>query len=993
MAGDDSRAGGTEASDQALLDTVLTPDVAAEESDADLYATPATVDGVDSLLAQVAATPTSGVPSGALARGEIVDRYVILDHLGAGGMGTVYKAYDPNLDRRVALKFLVDTRSRAGTRERLLREAQALAQLSHPNVVAVHDVGTVDDQVFVAMEFVEGTPLDAWIADDRDWRDILSVFTECGRGLAAAHVRGIVHRDFKPQNVMVGADGRARVLDFGLAHAEDSDPELGRSELERGGHELRDQLTMTGTLMGTPAYMAPEQFAGGRTDGRTDQFAFAVALYRSLYGRMPFDGATFEQLSRAVRHAEVREPPPGHGVPKHIFKVLLRALSKQPGDRFFDMTELLDALNFDPRTTRRRLLAGAGVVSLAGVAVLGLMRGGAAPDKLCKAAPDKLIGVWDDSIRDGIAATFSRLRPRTATTTFRLLSAKLSTYASAWVKMRTQACVASRVRGDESPVLMDRRMTCLDRRLGRMRALTRLLRTTADGSVVDRAVVAAADLPSLDRCADSRALLAAIPPPEDERTRNAVAGLRRRLDDVQALSNTGQYVKALPLASAIADEARTTGYAPFIASALHAHAQLLITAHRAELAETTQRAAIAAAGTARDHRRVAQGWVRMIGILGHQRSKHDAGLALEPVATTAIAQTGGDPSLVAELSDRVAIVLQARGDLDAALARSRAALDQYVRALGAGHRRVATMHFRISRVLRMQGKFSDATRHLRQSLRIRKTLLGDRHPRVADSYNGIGIVMNAQGDRKGAREHFSRALAIWRETHGERHLKIATALNNLGLVDWGAHSYASAVNHFTRSETIWSDAVGADHPNVGIPIANRASVLAKLGRFAEARKHFLRAKAHYSRVHDARHPKVGSVLFKLGYLALDERNYEEAVKQCVAALGLLTPKRGSRHPFVVYSRLCLGEGQLGRGKPTAAIQPFERGLAALEANKANPEEICEARFGLARALWAANRDRKRALALATKAEKAARAKRKGGDLHKKITAWLAKRQP
>ncbi|MCA9709545.1 MAG: serine/threonine protein kinase, partial [Myxococcales bacterium] len=252
-----------------------------------------------------------------LVRGAQVGRYLVIDPLGAGGMGEVFSAYDPQLDRRIALK-LVRPSSREDarhTRERLLREAQALAKLSHPNVVAVYDAGTHGSRVFIAMEYVEGRTMRDWIAQTakelepgQRWREALALMVQAGRGLAAAHAQGLVHRDFKPANVMVSDDGRVRVLDFGLARrfGELSLDESGPIDLEPRRESLDGtsgsrsslslQLTQTGMVMGTPSYMAPEQFYGGSIDERTDQFSFCVVLYRALFGERPFAGKTFEEL-------------------------------------------------------------------------------------------------------------------------------------------------------------------------------------------------------------------------------------------------------------------------------------------------------------------------------------------------------------------------------------------------------------------------------------------------------------------------------------------------------------------------------------------------------------------------------------------------------------------------------------------------------------------------------------------------------------------------
>jgi len=299
-----------------------------------------------------------GSPDGSpLAAGTRLGRYVIGETLGTGGMGVVYAAHDPDLDRDLAVKVMRPELSRLDpdAARRIVREAQAMAKISHPNVVAVFDVGTVVDQVFVAMERIHGTSLRSWLAaTQRSAGEIVDTFVAAGRGLIAAHDAGIVHRDFKPDNVLVGRDGRPRVTDFGLAfeHA------VGDAEGERSMQPIA----------GTPAYMAPEQHAGGHVDARTDQFSFAVALFEALYGKRPFAGRTPGELASAVRAGRIEAGFPGRHVPASLRAILSRALSVRPGDRYATMAELLRALGRDRGRLPRRI-ASAAVVAFAVVAV------------------------------------------------------------------------------------------------------------------------------------------------------------------------------------------------------------------------------------------------------------------------------------------------------------------------------------------------------------------------------------------------------------------------------------------------------------------------------------------------------------------------------------------------------------------------------------------------------------------------------------------------
>jgi tetratricopeptide (TPR) repeat protein/predicted Ser/Thr protein kinase len=323
-----------------------------------------------SVLARVAATgsgpvadtasPTlpleSSASETALLPGTRFGRYVVLSWLGAGGMGVVYAAYDPELNRKVALKVLGNDCERPADRrpvhDVLLREAQAMAQLAHPNVVAVFDVGSVDDRVFIAMELVEGLTLAKWLATERRQRSaIIAVFLAAGAGLAAAHAAGLIHRDFKPDNVLIGNDGRVRVTDFGLARAAPQPFEAAHRGAAAPGRGAG--TTQTG-LAGTLAYMAPEQFLGRSVDARADQFSFAVACYEALYGERLFSPGRFSPTDGAdLRHEVV--PPRRGGVPLALRQVLSRALRPDPDERYPSMRELLEALA--PRPRRGRMIA------------------------------------------------------------------------------------------------------------------------------------------------------------------------------------------------------------------------------------------------------------------------------------------------------------------------------------------------------------------------------------------------------------------------------------------------------------------------------------------------------------------------------------------------------------------------------------------------------------------------------------------------------------
>jgi hypothetical protein len=511
---------------------------------------------------------------GALERGTSVGRYLVLDPIGHGGMGLVYAAFDPELDRKVAIKLLrADLASGAERRQlfraRLVREAQAMARLSHPNVVPVYDVGTLGDRLFVAMELVEGGTLKTWMREQKPrWREVLALFLQAGRGLAAAHAAGLVHRDFKPDNILVGRDGRPRVTDFGLARADSaSDLPMLDDDRDSPAHlsgSLNEPLTREGAVMGTPGYMSPEQCMARPTDARSDQFSFCAALYESIYGERPFPGIGPEEVIESVRQGEIRQPPANSEVPAWVRKAVLRGLAFEPAARWASMVALLDALGRDPALRRRRFLTAAATVAVIGVAAVGVR---ARSQAVCRGAERKLDGIWDEARKERISRAFGATGLPYATRAWQEVSSTLSAYASAWTGMHTDACEATRVRGEQTESMLELRMTCLEGRRKELKALTDLF-ANADGDTVGEAVQAAGELQPVAMCGDLPMLTAAVPPPTDAHMRDEVDGLRTHLAEARALLQSGKYPAGLAAARAVLPHAHEVGYRPLEAEAL-----------------------------------------------------------------------------------------------------------------------------------------------------------------------------------------------------------------------------------------------------------------------------------------------------------------------------------------------------------------------------------------------------------------------------------------
>ncbi len=485
-------------------------------------------------------------------------RYVIEERVGAGGSGVVYRALDPKHDRKVALKLLHAGSGKGyeAARARLLREAQLLAKLSHPNVVRIYDVGSYDPEVFdpsptarfghrsdeptspargvyLAMEFLDGSDLARWLAaEPRPWEAVRTVFLAAGRGLAAAHEVGLIHRDFKPANVSIDSKGQVRVLDFGLArplakHIPDPSMRMtkgAKQRLDALARPFDATLTAPGTLLGTPAYMAPEQHDLQRGSALSDQYSFCLALYEAWYGHRPFLADNEQEMRRVKAQGQVLVPPDRSKVPPHLFEAVRRGLSPRPSDRFPTMESLLGALVAPPaaRTLPRWLPWAAGLGAVLGVAAVGWSMFGSG---VCDAAQWQ--STWTAADRNAMAEhAAARAEPYVAVA---------ATRVTALLDARVQAGERFESSGCEDPSGWTPAIeTCTRRGRERLAALVDTLRA-ADGPTLVHASEALSRWPEPDACARR-----SVDPP--------LAALAETLDDARLLEAQGALSAALSLA-------------------------------------------------------------------------------------------------------------------------------------------------------------------------------------------------------------------------------------------------------------------------------------------------------------------------------------------------------------------------------------------------------------------------------------------------------------
>jgi tetratricopeptide (TPR) repeat protein/predicted Ser/Thr protein kinase len=946
-------------------------------------------------------------PRPSLARGASVGRYLLLDLLGQGGMGVVYKAYDPELDRPIALKLLHTKESEPAQQERLLREAQALARLSHPNVIAVYDVGTFGGSVFIATEFVEGKTVRKWLTEARrERREIVAAFRAAGEGLMAAHRAGLVHRDFKPDNVMIGEDGRVRVLDFGLARAAKAEPTAASEatrppeapaappmepdsswDSQRSGSLLATPLTHAGAITGTPRFMPPEQHRGEAIDERADQFSFCVSLYYALYGGFPFGGESEEDLLANVVAGRIREPPAGSNVPRWLRQVLLKGLQASPADRYPSMAALLEALAKDPSVARGRFLRSAALVVIVGSSFVGWRVAQRREVRACAGAGDKLAGIWDGARRDQIRAAFRRSNKAWAESALTTVERVFDDYARAWVAMRVDACEATHVRREQSQELLDLRMTCLSDRLTQLQTLSELF-VSADANTVERAVQSAQSLPGLAPCADAAALRAPMSPPADAETRRRVEDVRQRLSRAHALGLAAHFDEGLHVAHAALADAERLKYAP-----VEAEAQLRVADLSAEHGDresgdrALHRAFVAA--LAGHHDEIAtRAAIAAIGAIGLHQAKHEEGDRWADVAEALASRLKSKEELLGALYSSRSLLREEESRYDEALADGQHALELQRRVLGPDNLAVAETYCHLAQIQFYRGEQKEPLDLYERCLAIQKKTLGPDHPRMIRTQVGLANVHGDLGDHERAIAEYESALATLKRVQPDAPF-ITTIYNNRGTELLAAGRPREAFEDFQRAFVDWQKRIGPSL-DTATALLNMADALLTLKQPAEALHYLDQALDTCEHKLETNHAQCGIVFGKIGEAREQLHQLDAALAAFERSVSVTEKTLGEKHSQLSLGLLGIGRVELARHAPARAKAPLERALAILEAQPGDEGGLASVRFTLAQALWATGA-RPRAIELATSAREIfAKAKEGSRESLAEVTAWLAR---
>jgi tetratricopeptide (TPR) repeat protein/predicted Ser/Thr protein kinase len=875
-------------------------------------------------LTQATSAPPAPSDEPDLKRDDTVGKYRIIERIGGGSMGVVYTAIDPALDRTVAIKLVRADRSGSTIgRQRLLREAQAMAKLSHPNVVTVFEVGTFAERVFLAMEYVEGSTLAEWLPG-RTMRDILTAFTAAGHGLAAAHRAGIVHRDFKPANVLVARDGRVRVADFGLATGRET-----TASSETSG-EFRGDLVMTqtGALLGTPVYMSPEQHRGKAADARADQFTFCVALYEALYGDLPFEGAHYAVYADNVLEGRIKPPPRKTAVPAWLRKVLVRGLAVAPADRYPSMDALLADLARDPAARRKQLALAGGVGAIVLAAMIVLARGAATDaDDPCAAADQPLSNLWTPAQHAAMRAAFEHTGTGTAAALYERTANILDEHARELRGARRDACLATQVRHEQSEALLDRRIACVDRHAATLDALVSVLVDRPDLQTVLKSVAAASQLDPVGPCADRSTLLAEIPPPASAMERVRVAAIEKELDRVDALHDAGRYREANAAAIAATRDADASGYLPIRARARLSEAIALAELTQYEDAVATLRSGAEVAAAAHDDVTLARMWILLYGLVGGRLGRFEEARALETTASAAVLRAGNSAELRGHLDNARGLIALARGDYPTSGDKFLAAAKAHGEAFGATDPRVAFALLNAATALEGAGRYAEAKKVLDNASGIIVESVGSEHPDLARVAYQQGSLLDAMQEPDKALAMFDKAAAIDARVFGAQSTEMASDEVSLGVMLTEMHRAKDALPHAERAVAILEKQPVDQRLKLPIAIEDLANTYRELGRKDDAVKAYEHALSIAHEIYGAQHPQIANTLQNFALVMYQDGDPARARQLWTQALEMREATLGKDHPDVAKSLAMLANEADDRGAHAEVIAMTTRALA------------------------------------------------------------------
>ncbi len=904
-----------------------------------------------------------------------VGRYQVVAEIGRGGMGRVLRARDPSLGRDVAIKSILPSALSPAAKERFAREAVVLGTLRHPNVIEVFDAGELEGAPYFVMEFIEGQDLDQW-CKDRPVREVLDCLCGAGRGLAAAHAKGILHRDFKPSNVIVGRDDRAKVGDFGLATFG------GGSSVRTDGASV-DTLTQTGALMGTLPYMAPELLEGGRASELSDQFAFCVTMYEVLYGQRPFAGKDPWSLAEAIRSGEIRDGPAAVAIPRRAHRALVRGLSPEPSGRFPSMRALLAELH--PRR-RVALRVGAGLAATGAVVAVAAAVGSTTPS-VCDTFAERLSGVYDSRVRSRIRSAFADSDLPYAETASRGTLEGLDAYAERWAAGAKESCGAAQ-RGELSDVALDLRVRCFKHSAQSVEAMVGLLQTPQTIHIESSRELLAA-LPNLAVCTDAEALRRFGVLPANAAEAAEADALGAVLSEAHAQALVDDFDGAWDVLERNAEALAAASYPPVRSRTLALRARVLLA--RKDL-EASRDASVQAHELTMEHRldreasRTATFLGRIASRTGDVQGAHrwfDLALAL--------AESGGFTQLQAHTLSTASRFYQERGELQRAVQAARRAVQLIEDDDAYPETSRAEVLLAYSDRLLSRGGRDDGLAQLQRAHEILLAVHGDTHPAVGDVQRSLQERASRRGDYDASYRHGREVLRITMALDGPTSLRAVAASANLAISLRELGRFAEAARELAHANTLL-DQWPAYVPMLRIPIlTNLGSVMLGLGDNDGARDALTRAKALFEAQENRKEQGI-LVDGLLSAVELRDDNLAAARSLAAGALAASTEVYGGDNFHTADAGMRLAHVELAAGNYALARDLLAGALAVQDINEADRGEMT---FGLARATYedprASPRDRARGLELARDAKLALQGKPAYGRQQAEVALWLRQR--
>ncbi|MBL4636449.1 MAG: serine/threonine protein kinase, partial [Kofleriaceae bacterium] len=689
--------------------------------------------------------------------GESVEQFVILRPIGSGGMGSVFLAYDTQLHRRVALKLISEylQENDGSWQKRLLQEARTMAKVNHAHVVPIHSVGTIDQKVYIAMAYIEGGTLEDWLSSKSSSkpspRQLLNLILPVGDALQAAHSEGVVHRDIKPQNILVQSDGHAFLTDFGIAVTLASDKDKSESK-----NKSKSKSPMP--VEGTRDYMSPEQAQGHAPDVRSDIYSYCLTLQKALQGR----GS------------------------RHLRKVLTKGCSQNPEDRHLTMREVQQDLRHALGLGRKRLFWATGTLAICAVLLLLLYRSSSSSSTaMCSAENQTMDTLWNSEREATLRSQFQATGASDALLLADQSIAAINTFTTQWSNQRQQSCEATHVHREQSEEVLIARQQCYDDRLQELAGVFEVL----DEETVLRTLDAIPATATLDLCQSAEVLQRSkrsiLTGPKAQSIQQSIAQLR-------ALHNLGQYEKGIRLARTLRPQVESLGSEQHLAEFELITARHYKTLYRPHDAWKHLKAANQSAAKAGDNVLIAQVWTQAIFVLGYQLGRNDEAEVAAIAAQAAVEQSRANDAVRSNFLTKLAILRRTQYRWPESEALQREGMSLRRSYYGPTHPLVGKSASNLGNLLIDMGRYKEAADSQKIATDIARQAYGAGNPALADTLaNYVSTIMTI-GDVKQALPLQKEVLKIFQAAHGHTSKKSLEAAVVLALVHTYLGDFAAA---------------------------------------------------------------------------------------------------------------------------------------------------------------------------------------------------------